>query len=73
MTLEQEKTIENALFIITAIFKGKIVGLTRVNRECVELKRFFVRKAHREKGIASGILLFLENEVKEQDYSIIKL
>jgi len=25
------KTIENALFIITAIFEGKIIGLTRVS------------------------------------------
>jgi GNAT superfamily N-acetyltransferase len=44
-----------------------------MDRECVELKRFFVRKAYRGKGIASGILLFLESEVKKQDYSIIKL
>ena len=44
-----------------------------MSKECVELKRFFVRKAHRGKGIASGILLFLESEVKERGYSIIKL
>jgi len=44
-----------------------------MSKECVELKRFFVRKAHRRKGIASKILLFLENEVKKQGYSIIKL
>jgi len=42
-------------------------------RECVELKRLFVRNAHRGKGIASEILLLLESEAKKQDYSIIKL
>jgi putative acetyltransferase len=44
-----------------------------ISKECVELKRFFVRKTHREEGIASGILLFLESEVKKRSYSIIKL
>jgi GNAT superfamily N-acetyltransferase len=44
-----------------------------VCRECVELKRFFVRNAHRRKGIASGILHLLESSAKKQGYSIIKL
>jgi len=42
-------------------------------KECTELKRFFVRKNYRKKGIATEILLFIENEAKKQGYSIIKL
>ena len=67
--------INTATFVVA--YSGNIpVGcgaILPMCRECVELNRFFVRNAHRRKGIASGILLLLESEAKKQCYSIIKL
>jgi len=67
--------INNATFVVA--YSGNIpVGcgaILPMCRECVELKRFFVRNAHRRKGIASGILLLLESEARKQCYSVIKL
>jgi len=67
--------INTATFVVA--YSGNIpVGcgaILPMCRECVELKRFFVRNAQRGKGIASGILLLLESEARKQGYGIIKL
>ena len=67
--------INTATFVVA--YSGNIpVGcgaILPMCRECVELKRFFVRNTHRGKGIASGILLLLESEARKQGYGIIKL
>jgi len=67
--------INTATFVVA--YSGNIpVGcgaILPMYKECVELKRFFVRKTHRRKGIASGILLLLESEAKKQGYNIMKL
>jgi GNAT superfamily N-acetyltransferase len=67
--------INTATFVVA--YSGNIpVGCGAIFpmcRECVELKRFFVRNDPRRKGIASGILLLLESEAKKQCYSIIRL
>jgi len=67
--------IKTAVFVV-ACSDNMPVGcgaILPMNTECVELKRFFVRKAHRGRGIATGILLFLESEVRKRGYGIIKL
>ena len=49
-------------------------GATRpLDRESLELKRFFVEPAFRQKGIAGQILLALEGRAKEAGYGFIKL
>jgi len=70
-----QPTINTATFVV-AYLDNIPVGcgaILPMCRECVELKRFFVRKTHRGKGIASGILLLLESEARKQGYGIIKL
>jgi len=67
--------INTAIFVVAysnniPVGCGAILSMCR---ECVELKRFFVKNSHRRKGIASGILLLLESEAKKHGYSIIKL
>ena len=75
-TLDFNQPKINTATFVVAYLDNIPVGcgtILPMSKECVELKRFFVRKPHRGKGIASGILLFLENEVKKRGYSIIKL
>jgi len=75
-TLDFNQTKINTATFVVAYSNNIPVGCVAIlpmSRECVELKRFFVKKAHRGKGIASEILLFMESEIKRQGYSVIKL
>lgn len=48
-------------------------ALRPLNETEVELKRFYVRRAHRKKGAATALLAFLEGEAKSSAYSVMKL
>lgn len=48
-------------------------GIRPLDSNSVELKRFYVDSEFRKKGIASKILLFLENKAKSIGYNSIKL
>ena len=53
------KTIENALFIITAIFKGKIIGLTRVSGDggyTVLIQDVIVLPDYQNRGIGKELM-----------------
>jgi len=66
----------NATTFFVAYFDNEPVGCGAIfplNKECTELKRFYVRMNYRRKGIASEILVFIEKEAKKQGYNKIKL
>ncbi|MFS1513771.1 GNAT family N-acetyltransferase [Chengkuizengella sp. SCS-71B] len=44
-----------------------------LEKNVIELKRFYVDSTYRNKGIASKILNFLEGKAKELQYEVIKL
>ena len=48
-------------------------GLRPLAENAAELKRFYVRPEFRGRGVASGILRFLENQAKVQGFLSIKL
>lgn len=48
-------------------------GIRPLDANSVELKRFFVDSAFRQKGIASKLLTFLEKEAKHRGYGSVKL
>jgi putative acetyltransferase len=70
-----DPSVEQITFVIA--FEGVMpVGcgaLRPIDAEITELKRFFVEKEYRNRGIASRLLAFLEKHAKEAGYSRIRL
>ena len=62
------KTIENALFIITAIFEGKIIGLTRVSGDggyTVLIQDVIVLPDYQNRGIGKELMAKAMEFIKE--------
>lgn len=71
------KTIENALFIVTAIFEGKIIGLTRVSGDggyTVLIQDVIVLPDYQNRGIGkilmSKAMEFIKETYIEKDQNI---
>lgn len=70
-----EPTVNDVLFVV-AYLENIPVGcgsIRPIDSKSVELKRFYVDNNYRKKGIASSILLFLEEKAKSMGKSSIKL
>ena len=72
-----EKSIENALFIITAIIDGKIIGLTRVSGDggyTVFITDVIVLPEYQGKGIGKILMTeamkYIKNEFLEKDQKV---
>jgi putative acetyltransferase len=66
----------NEIHFVIAYLSGVPVGcgaIKKIDDECTELKRFFVEKEFRNRGIAGLILGQLESEARNNHYKYIKL
>lgn len=67
--------VNETLFVV-AYHDGQPVGcgaIRPLDAESVEIKRFFVDVPYRNRGVASRILLFLEEQAKTQGYRFSRL
>lgn len=70
-----DEKVKKMIFVV-AFYDNKLAGcgaLRPLENKCIELKRFYVDKIFRNKGIASKILSFLENEAILLGYEKIRL
>ncbi|MDF2923031.1 MAG: family acetyltransferase [Paenibacillaceae bacterium] len=64
------------VFFIIAYEDGQPAGcgaIRPLDGNCVELKRFFVERSFRRKGVAAALLYCLEEHAKERGFGLVKL
>ncbi len=67
--------VSRMLFVVAYLGDAPVGcgGIRPLDDETVELKRFFVDKTFRNKGIASKVLTYLETKAREKGCTVIKL